>query len=83
MINIYSKKCLKCHKRPFFNFKNEKNPIYCNIHKLKNMIDIKNKTCIYSDCMIRASFNFENEKKPIYCNIHKLHKMINVTKNKK
>ena len=28
-------------KNPSFNYKDLKDPIYCNIHKLKNMVNVK------------------------------------------
>jgi len=80
MIDVSSKQCLKCNKRPSFNYKNEKKPLYCKEHKLPDMIDIKNINCL--ECNKRASFNFNYEKKPIYCNTHKLREMINVVKKK-
>ena len=78
MINITSSQCLKCNKRPSFNYKNEKKALYCYTHKLPDMIDIKNPICV--ECNKRASFNFNYEKKPVYCHKHKLPEMINVTR---
>ena len=39
----YKKYCIisDCEKNASFNYQNEKNPIYCNNHKLKNMINVK------------------------------------------
>jgi hypothetical protein len=34
-----------CNKHPTFNYKNEKTALYCNQHKLDDMIDIKYKSC--------------------------------------
>ena len=31
-----------CEKNSSFNYKNEKDPIYCNDHKLENMVNVKN-----------------------------------------
>jgi hypothetical protein len=56
-----------CKITPSFNYKNEKKPLYCTEHKLDNMINLKNKTCIHKGCNIQPSFNYENEKKPLYC----------------
>ena len=70
-----------CKITPSFNYKNEKKPLYCTEHKLDNMINLKNKTCIHKGCNIQPSFNYKNEKKPLYCTEHKLDNMINL-KNK-
>ena len=40
MIIIKPKKCILCNKIPVFNYVNEKKGIYCNEHKLENMVDI-------------------------------------------
>ena len=39
----YKKYCIisNCEKNVSFNYKNEKNPIYCSSHKLENMINVK------------------------------------------
>ena len=39
----YKKCCVvyDCEKDALFNYVNEKNPIYCNDHKLENMINVK------------------------------------------
>ena len=39
----YKKYCIisDCEKNASFNYQSEKNPIYCNTHKLKNMINVK------------------------------------------
>jgi hypothetical protein len=86
MINVVSKRCIlkNCKSRPLFNFENEKNPIYCNIHKIKDMVMLiqNNKTCVFENCKTRPYYNFENEKQGLYCNIHKLDKMTNVLDKK-
>jgi hypothetical protein len=80
MIDIISKKCKEnsCNKKPHFNYKNEKIPIYCNDHKKKNMINIINKKCIEKNCNTQSSFNFKNKNVAIYCNKHKKENMINI-----
>ena len=44
----YKKYCIiaDCEKNSSFNYKDQKDPIYCNNHKLDNMINVKNKTLI-------------------------------------
>ncbi len=71
-----------CNIQPIFNYKNEKKAIYCKIHKLENMIDIKHKKCLEKDCIIRPNYNYDIEKKAIYCNIHKLENMIDIISRK-
>jgi hypothetical protein len=68
-----------CNKNPAFNYKNESKRLYCSVHKLDNMIDIKNKIkCININCNKQPTYNYENEKKPLYCSTHKLIDMINI-----
>ena len=55
--------------------------MYCTTHKLKEMIDIISKKCIYPNCKVRPTYNFKEETKMLYCARHKLKGMINV-KNK-
>ena len=40
----YKKYCIisDCEKNASFNYKDLKDPIYCNIHKLEGMINVKN-----------------------------------------
>ena len=47
-------------------------------HKLDDMVDIINKTCIYEDCKKRPNFNKKGELKALYCNSHKLDGMVDV-----
>ena len=61
---------------------NEKIGLYCNEHKLDNMIDVINKKCIFKDCLKISNYNYEDQKYGIYCNEHKLNDMIDI-KNKK
>jgi hypothetical protein len=68
-----TKTCIfeNCKTRPSYNFKGEKQPIYCNKHKKDGMTDIISKTCIFENCKTQPSYNFKGEKQPIYCNKHK------------
>ena len=72
------KKCIECNKRPSFNVKGETKPLYCFDHKLVDMINVINKTCIYDGCSTRPSYNLAGEKRGIYCVTHKLVDMIDV-----
>ena len=49
MIDIKHKTCIyeNCKTISNFNIEGEKKPLYCSIHKKENMIDVKNKKCIF------------------------------------
>ena len=74
--------CLNCSKRANFNYKNEKKALYCSTHKLDDMVDIKNKKCIYDGCDKQPVYNYINEKKALYCCTHKLEYMIDIINKK-
>ena len=42
--------CITCSKRATFNYNGYNNAIYCGEHKLENMIDVKNKKCVFENC---------------------------------
>jgi hypothetical protein len=71
-----------CKKQAIYNHLNEKKPLYCNEHKLVDMIDVIHKKCISPDCNKQPSYNHLNEKKGLYCKDHKLDDMLDV-KNKR
>jgi hypothetical protein len=56
----------------------ESKGIYCEKHKLDNMVNVKSKTCEYEDCPTLPVYNYKGESKGIYCAKHKLDDMINV-----
>ena len=74
------KTCIKdgCSTHPSYNFAGEKRGIYCNKHRLVDMIDVRNKSCSYDGCRTQPSYNFAGEKRGIYCDKHKLDDMINI-----
>jgi len=74
------KTCIKdgCSTHPSYNFAGEKRGIYCNKHRLVDMIDVRNKSCSYDGCRTQPSYNFAGEKRGIYCDKHKLDDMIDV-----
>jgi hypothetical protein len=45
------------------------------------MVDVKNKVCIYEDCITIPAFNYKGPKNALYCSTHKLNEMVDV-KNK-
>jgi hypothetical protein len=65
-----------CKTRPSFNTIGLRAE-YCFTHKTLDMIDVKNKTCIFEDCKIRPTYNIEGEP-PEYCFKHKIIGMVNV-----
>ena len=83
-----SKICLNkdCKIEACFNYKfykeiNIRKHSYCKIHKLNNMVNIKDKKCI--SCLIKQpNFNYINKKIALYCGDCKLESMIDI-KNKK
>jgi hypothetical protein len=54
---------------------------YCFKHKEKDMINVKDVTCIFDSCIKPAYFNYNGLKEKLYCIDHKLENMVNV-KNK-
>ena len=71
-----------CSTRPYYNFAGEKRGIYCNKHRLVDMINVNKKTCIYEGCGTRPYYNFAGKKGGIYCVKHKLSGMIDVNHRK-
>lgn len=76
--------CKSCKSRARYNYKNEKERMYCKYHKEPDMIDFdeKHKYCIEENCIKRSSYNYEDIKKAIYCEKHKKENMINTTSHK-
>ena len=54
MVDVKNKKCLEpdCDIRPLYNYNNETKGLYCNEHKLDDMINVKSKRC----CNRRGKF---------------------------
>jgi hypothetical protein len=71
-----------CKIHPIFNFTGEKPPLFCSLHKLEGMVDVKHKKCLEDGCFISPSFSMLGEKNRLYCITHKKEGMVNV-KNKK
>ena len=67
-----------CNIRPTFNYSGESNAIFCNKHKLEDMINVKDEKCMDADCNLRPSFNYDGCQNALYCSNHKLDGMINV-----
>lgn len=79
MIITQFKRCIinECGVQASYNYLNETDVIYCNKHKLTDMVNISRKMCKYNDCDKLPSYNYIN-KSPLYCSSHKLINMINV-----
>ena len=65
-------------KTYFIIYLTESKALYCRKHKKENMIDIKNKRCIETNCINNLLYNLPTEKKALYCNIHKKENMIDI-----
>ena len=50
----YKKYCIiyDCEKNASFNYKDLKDPIYCNTHKLENMINVKKSDVVKYNCLL-------------------------------
>jgi len=53
--------------------------LYCILHKLDDMVDVKHKKCLQIDCNLRPVYNLEGEFTPLYCLTHKKDGMVNIT----
>ena len=69
--------CKVCGVQALYNFEGKNYGSYCSVHKLPNMIDVKNKKCIFKGCKTQPTFNFKGGK-GLYCRVHKLLDMIDV-----
>ncbi len=78
MVNVKHKKCIKCNKIPYYNLPNQKIGLYCDEHKLADMVNIKSIICKHKSCTTQASYNLPNKKIPLYCSIHKLPDMVHL-----
>ena len=60
-----------------YNIDGEKKGLYCLIHKLDGMVNVKRPSCIYEGCKKQPFYNYNGEKR-LYCITHKLDGMTNV-----
>ena len=70
----------ECKTESSFNFKGMPRK-YCFKHKEKDMINVKDFTCILDCCIKPAYYNYKGLKDKLYCFEHKLENMVDV-KNK-
>ena len=68
----------ECKTHATFNYEGQSKALYCNVHKLPNMVDVKNKKCQMTGCTTRPTFNYDGQSKALYCNVHKLPNMVDV-----
>lgn len=83
----YSQACKfkGCETTPSYNFEGCKNRMYCCVHKLDGMINLRDSDhqyCRHEDCNIRASFNYAGKTERLYCEKHSHCGMINVLNDK-
>ena len=45
-----------CGKRPVFNFPGERLPLFCQLHKEANMVDVLNRLCTYPGAPLPSQF---------------------------
>jgi len=68
----------RCQKQPVFNCEGQTKGRYCAKHKLKNMINVRDKPCEYVGCKIQPVYNYEGQTKGRFCAEHKLENMIDI-----
>jgi hypothetical protein len=71
-----------CKLRPCYNYQGNKQGIFCNTHKLDNMINVKDKKCEHEECDKLPTYNYEGENKKRFCVAHKLKGMIDILHKK-
>jgi len=84
MFDAKHRKCAEvgCTKSPSFNYVGENRAMYCNDHKLEDMIDVKHDKCENVGCNLRPLFNIPTEKRGRFCLIHKNLDMTDVISRK-
>ena len=60
-----------CYTQPIYNYKGIKKGIFCSVHKLDGMINVKDRKCEYIECNKIPNFNVKGEKKARFCLEHK------------
>ena len=71
-----TKACVLCKKRPSYGIRGSKRAEYCAPHKLRGMVNVRNKTCL--ECEKQPSFGIRGTKKATHCSLHKSTEMVNV-----
>ena len=52
-----------CKTQPAYNFEAQTKKLYCSIHKLEGMINVRDKMCIHPNCKTQPCYNFERNSK--------------------
>jgi hypothetical protein len=70
MINVKDKTCIhpNCKTRPVYNIQGESIGLYCSIHKLPNMVDVKHKTCKTYLCSTQVTEKYDGYC--LFCYMH-------------
>jgi len=74
--------CEICGIVAIFNLEGENWGKYCKNHKEINMVNVRTKTCEYSNCKKQPTYNYEGKRSGKFCNIHKEDIMVNVRDKK-
>ena len=68
-------KCQSCNKKPSFNVKGEKQPLFCVAHKTDKMVNVTRIICDLQECTSDATYGYAQQP-PQRCKSHKLAGMI-------
>ena len=49
----------ECKTQSNYNYEGETKALYCLLHKLENMVNVKKKPCIYEGCKTQSTYNYE------------------------
>jgi hypothetical protein len=65
----------RCNKGAYFNYKEEKQRLYCGDHKKANMIRLDKKTCKEANCYVEPTYGTSGGSR-LYCSKHKKDNMV-------
>jgi hypothetical protein len=65
-----------CTRLPYYGYEYKK-PLFCNNHKMPDMIDVQHDRCEYPGCLVHPHYGYEGYPAR-FCATHKLEGMINV-----
>jgi len=65
-------------KRPTFNTPGSTEALYCKLHALEGMINVKHKRCADLECTKIPNFNTPESMEALYCKLHALEGMIDI-----
>ena len=81
MINVRIRRTCaysECKNKPTHNYENMDKGLYCNEHKLVNMVNVIEKVCVIEGCKELPVCNIMGSTKPLYCLDHRKDDMINI-----